>query len=98
MRMPAFMFGMISILCALFSASTLAAEKEAATAQQRLKNSIQYLASDDLDGRGVGTDGLNEAAEYLADKFKKLGLNTELFDGTPFQKFTILFFIIPREQ
>jgi hypothetical protein len=66
-----------------------AAEKVAAESQARLKASVTYLASDELEGRGVGTDGLNKAADFIAGEFKKLGLKTELFDGTPFQKFEI---------
>ncbi|MFT7642425.1 MAG: hypothetical protein ACI9G1_004182 [Pirellulaceae bacterium] len=48
---------------------------------------IKYLSSDDLQGRGIGTDGLNKAAEYIASEFRELGLKTELFDGGPFQMF-----------
>jgi hypothetical protein len=59
----------------------------AAAAEKRLYDSARYLASDDLEGRGVGTKGLELAAEYVAEQFRSLGLKTELFDGTPFQKF-----------
>ena len=57
--------------------------------EQRLKSSVSYLSSDELEGRGVGTDGLNKAAEFLAGEFAKLGLKTDLFDGKAFQKFSI---------
>ena len=40
-----------------------------------------------LEGRGVGTAGIDKAADYLAEQFAALGLNTRLYDGTPFQKF-----------
>ncbi|WP_254513691.1 M20/M25/M40 family metallo-hydrolase [Anatilimnocola floriformis] len=66
-----------------------AIERNAADSQSRIKESVGYLASDELEGRGVGTEGLNKAADYLAGEFKKLGLKTELFDGTPFQKFEV---------
>lgn len=77
-----------------------AVEKNAAESQTRLKESAGYLSSDELEGRGVGTEGLNKAAEYLAGEFKKLGLKTELFDGTPFQKFeiTVSTEMGPKEQ
>jgi peptidase M28-like protein/PDZ domain-containing protein/PA domain-containing protein len=65
-----------------------AADIEAAS-EMRLRNSADYLASDGLEGRGVGTKGLDLAAEYLATEFAKLGLKTDLFDGTPFQKFSV---------
>ncbi|QDU31281.1 Bacterial leucyl aminopeptidase precursor [Anatilimnocola aggregata] len=68
-----------------------AAEKAnvAAESQARLKETVGYLSSDELEGRGVGTEGLNKAADYLAAEFRKLGLKTDLFDGTPFQKFEV---------
>lgn len=50
---------------------------------------IKYLASDELEGRGVGTQGLVRASEYLAEQFAKAGLKTDLFDGTPYQTFRV---------
>jgi hypothetical protein len=91
-----------ALLC-LSSLLALAAErnaKSAAESQARLKESVGYLASDELEGRGVGTAGLNKAADYLAGEFQKLGLKTDLFDGTPFQKFelTVTTEMGPKEQ
>ncbi len=48
-----------------------------------------YLASEKLEGRGPGTHGIDLAADYIAAEFKKAGLKTDLYDGTPFQKFKI---------
>ena len=62
-----------------------AAEPEGSAA--RLAGAVQFLSSDDLEGRGVGTDGLDKAADYIASEFAKAGLQTELFDGSPFQVF-----------
>ena len=39
-----------------------------------LKEDITYLASDDLEGRAIGTDGEVLAAKYIADKFREIGL------------------------
>lgn len=68
-------------------------EKGAAAAvaesEQRLKEDVAYLASDDLEGRGIGTAGIDKAADYLAAEFKKLGLKTDVVEGGPFQKFTM---------
>ena len=57
--------------------------------EQRIDAAVRYLASDDLEGRGLGTKGINAAAEYLAQQFRGLGLKTEHYDGTPFQTFTV---------
>ena len=39
-----------------------------------VKASVYYLASDELEGRGIGTAGLDKAADFIADNFRKLGL------------------------
>src|SRR5204862_6879311 len=41
------------------------------------------------EGRGLGTKGLDLAADYIADQFRAIGLKTELYDGQPFQKFSV---------
>ncbi len=40
----------------------------------RLMGHVRYLASDELQGRGVGTAGLDKAGDYIADAFEKAGL------------------------
>lgn len=42
--------------------------------QDRLKNDINYLASDKLLGRKAGSPGADSAAAYIAQEFKKAGL------------------------
>ena len=65
------------------------ADEATDASDKRLKESVTYLASDELEGRGVGTRGLNKAAAFLAAEFAKLGLKTDSFDGSPFQKFRV---------
>jgi len=69
--------------------SSLRGDDASDASEKRLKASVTYLASDELEGRGVGTAGIDKAADFLAAEFNKLGLKTDLFDGTPFQKFKI---------
>jgi hypothetical protein len=72
------------------NAVAAAEDSEAAKAiESRLGSDTRYLASDELEGRGVGTTGLDKAAQYIAEEFKKAGLKTEIFEGQPFQKFTV---------
>jgi aminopeptidase N len=40
----------------------------------RMMEHIQYLASGELEGRGLGSKGLEKAAHYIANTFKKAGL------------------------
>jgi len=63
------------------------AAEDASAVESRLAETARYLASDELEGRGVGTKGLDAAAEFIAKEFRDIGLKTELFDGGPFQKF-----------
>ncbi len=72
-----------------FSLAAAQAAENAAESESRLRQSVTYLASDSLEGRGVGTTGLDQAADYIAAQFKSLGLRTDLFHGTPFQEFEI---------
>ena len=80
--------GLLSAIALLVGPATAAEEYEAI--ERRLGNSTQYLASDELQGRGVGTKGLDAAAEFIVSQFAAAGLNTEVFDGSPFQKFAMI--------
>lgn len=42
--------------------------------EARMLKDIEYLASDELEGRGLGTDGLDKAADYIARQFYDAGL------------------------
>lgn len=55
----------------------------------RMKSDIQIIASDKMGGRGPGTEGIDLAADFIVERWKSLGLKTDLFDGGPFQKFEI---------
>lgn len=86
-----------SIAALLLTAVTLAiaiqtsfAAELQGTAEERLKKDLKYLADDKLEGRGVGTDGLNLAADYIKEQFKQAGLDVTAVDSDAFQKFTMV--------
>lgn len=56
---------------------------------KRMLEAIKYLASDELEGRGVDTRGINLAADYIEKEFKAAGLNVAAVSEGAFQKFTI---------
>lgn len=56
---------------------------------ERIYADISYLASDELKGRAAETPGLKLAADFIAKRFGELGLQTDLFDGQPFQYFEV---------
>lgn len=45
-----------------------------AGAANRISTDIEFLAADALEGRGVGTAGLDSAASYIAGRFEETGL------------------------
>ncbi|MCA9222904.1 MAG: M28 family peptidase, partial [Planctomycetales bacterium] len=66
-----------------------AAKSDFSASEQRLYDAVRYLASDELEGRGVETEGINKAADFIAKEFAAAGLKTDIIDGGPFQKFTM---------
>ena len=66
-----------------------AAAREESESSSRLITMVKALASDEMEGRGVGTRGLDAAAEYIAQQFRSSGLKTDIIDGQPFQSFTV---------
>src|SRR5262245_19069907 len=80
---------------AVLSLVALAPAKEKAEAlkareiEDRMRKDLSHLASDELEGRGVGTQGLDRAGEYIADQFKKAGLKPGGMSGSYFQPFTV---------
>lgn len=61
--------------------------KDSAVIEARLLDDLKYLASDELQGRGIRTRGLELAADHVAKNFAAVGLEMNHFNGTPFQAF-----------
>lgn len=76
-------------ICFLADTAASAAELRG-TSQQRLLTDLKYLADDKLEGRGVGTTGINLAADYLKQQFAAAGTDVTAVDGDAFQKFTMV--------
>src|SRR2546430_6462490 len=49
----------------------------------RIRQVIEYLASDALEGRRTGTPGANDAAHYIAGEFNRFGLRPGLQMARP---------------
>src|SRR5260370_41480112 len=54
-----------------------------------LRKSVEYLASDELEGRFIGTPGIQKAGNFIADEFEKLGLQPAPGLDGYFQPFTM---------
>ena len=57
--------------------------------EERLKGDVSFLASDARDGRAPGTKGIEAAADYIADVFKRAGLKPAPGADGYFQPFSI---------
>jgi hypothetical protein len=55
----------------------------------RLLEDVKVLAADEMEGRGVGTEGLKKAAQFVADEFAAAGLNVVVAGGDSFQEFQV---------
>ncbi|MEE4185035.1 MAG: M20/M25/M40 family metallo-hydrolase [Gammaproteobacteria bacterium] len=55
----------------------------------KLMNHVTYLASEELAGRGLGTPGLELAADYIAKAFAEAGLQPGGHNGTYSQYFAV---------
>jgi hypothetical protein len=56
---------------------------------ERMMEHVNYLASEELQGRGIGSEGLNKAADYIKSQFEKSGLQPGGEAGSYYQEFTV---------
>jgi len=63
-------------------------DQSTAAIEKRLQSDVDYLASDELEGRGVRTQGLELAAEHIAKSFIQSGLVADHYGG-PFHEFRL---------
>lgn len=79
--------GLIGLIGA---ARTAEIDTRARTAsEERMRHDIGLLASDEFEGRGVTTNGINKAAGYIAQQFEKAGLKAGGKEGSYFQPFSM---------
>jgi len=86
MRTPFYL--LISFFFILFIACDQQAVYESSVDSEQLLQDVEYLASDELEGRRTGTEGSRMAQNYIEERFESLGLMTfgdsyrHLFDFT----------------
>jgi hypothetical protein len=74
----------------LFAAlPALADEPKADSAEARIRKDLGFLASEECEGRGVNTKGINKAADYIAKTFAEAGLKPPAGQKDYFQPFTM---------
>ena len=60
-----------------------------AAAADRFADDVRWLADDAREGRGIGTQGLEESSRWLAQRFEALGVAPGGDKGTFFQSFDV---------
>lgn len=78
-----------SWLLLVLLAAELPGGEPSASSATRLLDAVGTLASDEMEGRGVGTKGLDLAAQYIGEQFAQIGLRTDVCDGTAYQTFSL---------
>jgi aminopeptidase YwaD len=78
------LFNLVLVVALCVTATTLAqTPTSTTTSPDRLRQVIEYLASDALEGRRTGTPGANDAAHYIAGEFNRFGLRPGLQIARP---------------
>lgn len=80
--------GETNVFVARWKAGEKAAEKSDAAAA-RFQESVSWLADDAREGRGVGTQGLTAARDWLAARFQEIGAEPAGEGGGWFQRFEV---------
>ena len=75
------------LVCILFTASSILSQLKIndKTSLNYLKTNLQFLASDELEGRETGTRGEKLAALYISSELQKYGIKPYGDNGTYFQ-------------
>ena len=63
------------ILFLLFTV-LISCKKEPVIQPETVKKHLYTLSSDDMEGRKTGTPGIEKAAKYIENEFKRIGLTT----------------------
>src|SRR5512141_2342325 len=79
-----------SIWIVLIVASPLLAQENNGISAARIREHTRFLASDLLEGRGVGERGGDLATEYIATEFALAGLKPAGDNGTFFQRVPLI--------
>jgi hypothetical protein len=74
---------LLSALVAAVSLTVYGQDSSSGPSAERLREHVNYLASDKLEGRRTGSAGANEAAVYIAKAFSRYGLRRSIGRDLP---------------
>ncbi len=86
----------IGVVTALVGCADLTeyAPSDISITAEELSDDLHFLAGDDMEGRLVGTTGLERAAEFVANRFDSLGLEPGGESGSFYQSFNLVRFTL----
>ncbi|HRP02807.1 MAG TPA: M20/M25/M40 family metallo-hydrolase [Candidatus Kapabacteria bacterium] len=64
----------IVFICSILTFINVNAQDSLIVDKNKIKESVKFLASDELKGRFPGTDGIEQAAKFIETEFQKIGL------------------------
>ena len=79
----------LALLAVAAALPRVGAAQDSSAAARRVIADIRYLAADSLEGRGIGTSGLERAGDYIARELQRAGFRPGGAAGSFFQPFTI---------
>jgi len=79
----------VGIVAMLFLGSCIVQKPEQAVQQDDITRIINTLSSDEMEGRGTFTPGIDKAARFIESEFKKIGLQPLAGDDDFRQEFTV---------
>src|SRR5437660_1679883 len=79
----------LATLATVVLALVVRADTTPKPAVARMRADLTFLASDECEGRGPGTQGIDKAADYIAAEFAKSGCKPGGPKGSYFQPFTV---------
>jgi len=65
------------------------AEMPPVFSSERMQETVDWLAAPEREGRGLGSQGLEDSAKYIAEQFAEIGLEPAGDDGGFLQTFTV---------
>ncbi|MCH2210354.1 MAG: M20/M25/M40 family metallo-hydrolase [Fuerstiella sp.] len=79
----------VSLISVFGVMSSAPADSHRGAAVERVRADIEFFASDEQEGRGVATAGIDRAAGYIVDEFRNMGLTSVMPDRGWHQKFDV---------
>ena len=83
------LFVAVAAVLATLDSRAAPAKEPSASGELWMARAAQFLASDELEGRGLKTQGIHRAAKFIHDEFRRAGLDLSIGGKDGFQRFPV---------